>query len=59
MYKLLTESDVQLANSSHLRQLLLLWQSLDDLTRLYQLTLEVRESSQAPKSIEEVLKHGI
>ncbi|WP_289029728.1 helix-turn-helix transcriptional regulator [uncultured Paraglaciecola sp.] len=95
MYTLLTESDVQLAYSSHLRklreqaklsrdslalrstvpaatikkfeltgqisfrQLLLLWQSLDDLARLYQLTLEVRESSQAPKSIEEVLKHGI
>lgn len=40
------------------RQLLLLWQSLDDLKRLYDLTLSPPEQQSAPRSIEEVLKDG-
>lgn len=38
------------------RQLLLLWQSLDSLDRLYQLTQTVTERAALPTSIEEVLK---
>lgn len=41
------------------RQLLLLWQSLDDLKRFYQLTLDMNERMTAPTSIEEVLKDGV
>lgn len=43
------------------RQLLLLWQSLDDLNRLYQLTLESNDTdlSHQPTSIDEVLKGDI
>ena len=40
-----------------LRQLLLLWQSLDDLQRVYDLTQPVQTS--VPKTIEEVLKGGV
>ena len=38
------------------RQLLLLWQSLDDLNRLYQLTQSTAMKKSMPKTIEEVLK---
>ncbi|MEM5533409.1 transcriptional regulator [Pseudoalteromonas arctica] len=38
------------------RQLLLLWQSLDDLTRLYELTKTPIQGKNAPTSIEQVLK---
>lgn len=39
------------------RQLLLLWQSLDDLKRLYELTKEPKlHNKPLPKTIEEVLK---
>ncbi len=41
------------------RQLLLLWQSLDDLTRLYDLTKDLPQSKDAPTSIEQVLKNGL
>lgn len=40
------------------RQLLLLWQSLDDLARLYALTQHNTNSASSPSSIDEVLKHG-
>ena len=40
------------------RQLLLLWQSLDDLKRLYELTQAPKRDSNLPTSIEEVLKDG-
>lgn len=40
------------------RQLLLLWQSLDDLNRLYKLTQAERQQSKAPTSIEEVLQQN-
>jgi len=40
------------------RQLLLLWQSLDDLQRLYQLTQPSHAISYVPTSIAEVLKDG-
>lgn len=38
------------------RQLLLLWQSLDDLPRLYALTQPASTSAAMPRSIDEVLK---
>ena len=38
-----------------LRQFLLLWQSLDDLTRLQQLAQPVSSMSRQPKTIDEVL----
>lgn len=38
------------------RQLLLLWQSLDDLSRLFALTQNIPKQSNMPTSIEEVLK---
>ena len=41
------------------RQLLRLWQSLDSLDRLYQLTQANTERSALPTSIEEVLKDGL
>ena len=37
------------------RQLLLLWQSLDDLKRLYELTQQPKRGTRLPTSIEEVL----
>lgn len=40
------------------RQLLLLWQSLDDLSRLHALTQHGAHSASPPSSIDEVLKHG-
>ena len=49
----------ELTGQISFRQLLLLWQSLDDLERLYKLTLDVKEDLAAPTSIEEVLKGGI
>ena len=49
----------ELTGQISFRQLLLLWQSLDDLNRLYQLTLELNDVSAAPTSIEEVLKSGL
>lgn len=42
-----------------LRQLLLLWQCLDDLKRLYDLTQQPRQSTRLPASIDEVLKDGV
>lgn len=41
------------------RQLLLLWQSLDDLTRLYELTKAPAQSKNAPMSIDQVLNDGL
>lgn len=38
------------------RQLLLLWQSLDDLQRLYALTQDRTNAAALPRSIDEVLK---
>jgi len=38
------------------RQLLLLWQSLDDLQRLYALTQPANKGAALPRSIDEVLK---
>ena len=49
----------ELTGQISFRQLLLLWQSLDDLNRLYQLTLELNDLSTAPMSIGEVLKAGL
>ena len=49
----------ELTGQISFRQLLLLWQSLDDLNRLYQITLESNELSTSPASIEEVLKGGL
>ncbi|ATC92422.1 MULTISPECIES: hypothetical protein [Pseudoalteromonas] len=37
-------------------QLLLFWQTLDDLTRLYDLTKVPTQGKNAPTSIEQVLK---
>lgn len=45
----------ELTGQISLRQLLLLWQCLDDLKRLYELTLEPKSSARMPTSIEEVL----
>ncbi|WP_165726736.1 helix-turn-helix transcriptional regulator [Pseudoalteromonas sp. SA25] len=41
------------------RQLLLLWQSLDDLTRLYELTKAPTQGKNAPTSIAQVLNNGL
>ena len=49
----------ELTGQISFRQLLLLWQSLDDLQRLYALTQQDRSQSTLPISIEEVLKNGI
>jgi transcriptional regulator with XRE-family HTH domain len=46
----------ELSGQISLRQLLLLWQCLDDLKRLYDLTQEPPSDSRMPTSIEEVLK---
>lgn len=46
----------ELTGQISFRQLLLLWQSLDDLRRLHALT---EQMPQMPTSIEEVLKNGI
>ncbi len=46
----------ELTGQISLRQLLLLWQSLDDLQRLYALTQKPRYGSALPRSIEEVLR---
>ncbi|ART82261.1 transcriptional regulator [Oceanisphaera profunda] len=40
------------------RQLLLIWQCLDDLKRLYELTQTPAPNKSMPTSIEEVLKDG-
>ena len=49
----------ELTGQISFRQLLLLWQSLDDLNRLHQLTLDVNNLPKTPTSIDEVLKGGI
>lgn len=49
----------ELTGQISFRQLLLLWQSLDDLARLYALTQQSPESASVPSSIEEVLKDGL
>ncbi|WP_127471624.1 helix-turn-helix domain-containing protein [Thiomicrorhabdus aquaedulcis] len=48
----------ELTGQISLRQLLLLWQSLDDLKRLYELTQNPSSATHAPlpKTIDEVLK---
>ena len=47
----------ELTGQISFRQLLLLWQSLDDLKRLFELTQShVASAEQMPRSIEEVLK---
>ncbi|WP_096086712.1 helix-turn-helix domain-containing protein [Agaribacterium haliotis] len=50
----------ELSGQISFRQLLLLWQCLDDLKRLYGLTqANAISGAQAPTSIEEVLKGGL
>jgi len=46
----------ELTRQISFRQLLLLWQSLDSLDRLYQLTQPSSDRSTLPTSIDEVLK---
>ncbi|OOF35280.1 helix-turn-helix domain-containing protein [Salinivibrio costicola] len=46
----------ELTGQISFRQLLLLWQTLDSLDRLYQLTQPHKERVTAPSSIDEVLK---
>ncbi|MBD1390133.1 helix-turn-helix domain-containing protein [Neiella sp. HB171785] len=46
----------ELTGQISFRQLLLLWQCLDDLKRLYDLTLESKSIPKLPTSIDEVLK---
>ncbi|MEZ8880011.1 helix-turn-helix domain-containing protein [Vibrio lentus] len=46
----------ELTGQISFRQLLLLWQSLDSLDRLYQLTQTTSDRTALPTSIEEVLK---
>ncbi len=48
----------ELTGQISFRQLLLLWQSLDDLDRLHQLT-RPNNKSVMPTSIEEVLRHEL
>lgn len=48
----------ELTGQISFRQLLLLWQSLDSLERLYQLTQDNVRSTPLPNSIDEVLKDG-
>ncbi|MDP4536016.1 helix-turn-helix transcriptional regulator [Alkalimonas collagenimarina] len=49
----------ELTGQISLRQLLLLWQSLDDLQRLYALTQEPARHAALPGSIEEVLRDDL
>lgn len=49
----------ELTGQISFRQLLLLWQSLDDLKRLYALTQQEVMGNKTPQSIDEVLKDGI
>ena len=49
----------ELTGQISFRQLLLLWQSLDDLARLYALTQQDAFNAKTPSSIEEVLKDGL
>ena len=49
----------ELTGQISFRQLLLLWQSLDDLSRLYELTQSKQAISKMPSSIEEVLNNGL
>jgi len=49
----------ELTGKISFRQLLLLWQSLDDLSRLYQLTQERQADNLMPTSIDEVLKQNV
>ena len=49
----------ELTGQISLRQLLLLWQSLDDLQRVYDLTQVQATLQKQPTSIEEVLKDGL
>ncbi|MGM0543157.1 MAG: helix-turn-helix domain-containing protein [Pseudomonadota bacterium] len=49
----------ELTGQISFRQLLLLWQSLDDLARLYALTQHNAFNEKIPSSIEEVLKDGL
>jgi len=49
----------ELTGQISFRQLLLLWQSLDDLQRLFDLTRSDRPSAALPTSREEVLKDGL
>lgn len=46
----------ELTGQISFRQLLLLWQTLDDLSRLYALTQKPGQREQMPGSIEEVLR---
>lgn len=46
----------ELTGKISFRQLLLLWQTLDSLDRLYQLTQPAKERPAMPASIDEVLK---
>ncbi|OIQ47133.1 MAG: transcriptional regulator [Gammaproteobacteria bacterium MedPE] len=48
----------ELTGQISFRQLLLLWQSLDDLNRFYQLTQSISQRPRVPKTIEEVLRDG-
>ena len=48
----------ELTGQISFRQLLLIWQCLDDLKRLYDLTQTSVRNSNMPTSIEEVLKDG-
>jgi transcriptional regulator with XRE-family HTH domain len=49
----------ELTGQISLRQLLLLWQSLDDLQRLYALTRKPAHGTALPRSIEEVLRDDL
>ncbi|MEP5233067.1 helix-turn-helix domain-containing protein [Alcanivorax sp. VBW004] len=49
----------ELTGQISFRQLLLLWQSLDDLRRLYALTRRSPEQSEMPSSIAEVLSDDL
>ncbi|MCF2949436.1 helix-turn-helix domain-containing protein [Paraglaciecola aquimarina] len=46
----------ELTGHISLRQFLLLWQSLDDLTRIHQLTVNYGDKHALPTSIDEILK---
>src|SRR5690554_4753586 len=49
----------ELTGQISFRQLLLLWQTLDSLDRLYQLTQPSKEHAAIPSSIDEVLKDEV
>ncbi|MDX7986368.1 helix-turn-helix domain-containing protein [Xenorhabdus sp. 12] len=49
----------ELTGQISFRQLLLLWQSLDDLQRLFELTQAQSDKPFMPTSIEEVLKYDV